>query len=45
MKSPEFTKDVMGGIEALRSKIVDSMGRRFLKVLNVDPCKKSPWLS
>lgn len=40
MKSPEFTKDVMGGIEALRSKIVDSMGRRFLKVLNIDPCKK-----
>lgn len=40
MKSPEFTKDVMGGIEALRSKIVDSMGRRFLKVLNIDSCKK-----
>jgi hypothetical protein len=40
MKSPDFTKDVMGGIEAIRSKIVDSMGRRYLKVLNVDPCKK-----
>lgn len=40
MKSPDFTKDVMGGIEALRSKIVDSMGRRFLKVFNTDVCKK-----
>lgn len=33
MKSPGFTKDVMGGIEALRSKIVDGHGRRYLKVL------------
>lgn len=33
MKSPSFTKDVMGGIEALRSKIVDGAGRRWLKVL------------
>jgi hypothetical protein len=33
MKSPSFTKDVMGGIEALRSKIVDGSGRRFLKIL------------
>jgi hypothetical protein len=33
MKSPSFTKDVMGGIEALRSKIVDGGGRRWLKVL------------
>jgi hypothetical protein len=40
MKSPEFTKDVMGGIEALRSKIVDSMGNRYLKVWNVPACKK-----
>lgn len=40
MKSPEFTKDVMGGIESLRSKIVDSYGRRYLKVLNIDTCKK-----
>lgn len=40
MKSPEFTKDVIGGIEAIRSKISDSLGRRYLKVLNVDPCQK-----
>lgn len=33
MKSPSFTKDVMGGIEALRSKIVDGAGRRYLKIL------------
>jgi hypothetical protein len=40
MKSPEFTKDVIGGIEAIRSKISDSLGRRYLKVLNTDPCQK-----
>lgn len=40
MKSPEFTKDVMGGIESLRSKIVDSHGRRYLKVWNIPECKK-----
>lgn len=40
MKSPKFTKDVMGGIEAIRSKIVDSMGRRWLKILNTDNNKK-----
>lgn len=40
MKSPKFTKDVMGGIEALRSKICDSMGRRWLKVLNSDANQK-----
>lgn len=33
MKSPKFTKDVMGGIEALRAKILDGYGRRLLKVL------------
>lgn len=40
MKSPKFTKDVMGGIEAIRSKIVDSSGRRYLKVLNVPENQK-----
>lgn len=40
MKSPKFTKDVMGGIEALRSKIVDSSGRRYLKVLYTDANQK-----
>lgn len=40
MKSPKFTKDVMGGIEAIRSKIVDSSGRRYLKILNTEPNQK-----
>lgn len=40
MKCPKFTKDVMGGIEALRSKIQDGSGRRFLKVLNTDENQK-----
>lgn len=40
MKSPQFTKDVMGGIEALRSKIVDGYGRRLLKVLYTDNNKR-----
>jgi hypothetical protein len=33
MKSPKFTKDVLAGIEATRSKIVDGVGRRMFKVL------------
>lgn len=33
MKSPKFTKDVLGGIEAVRSKITDATGNRLLKVL------------
>jgi hypothetical protein len=40
MKSPDFTKDVMGGIEAIRSKIVDGHGRRWLKVLNTPSNQK-----
>ncbi len=40
MKSPDFTKDVMGGIEAIRSKIVDGHGRRWLKVLNTPANQK-----
>lgn len=40
MKSPAFKKDVMGGIESLRSKIVDSSGRRWLKILNTGPNQK-----
>jgi len=39
MKSPAFTKDVMGGIESLRSKILDGSGRRLLKVLNSEACR------
>lgn len=40
MKSPQFTKDVMGGIEALRSKIVGGDGRRLLKVLYIPQLEK-----
>lgn len=35
--SPDFTKDVMGGIEALRGLVVDSLGKRRLKILVADP--------
>jgi hypothetical protein len=40
MKAPKFTKDVMGGIESIRSKIVDGQGRRLLKVLMTDSNQK-----
>lgn len=40
MKSQMFVKDVMGGIESVRSKIVDGHNRRFLKVLAVDVNQK-----
>jgi hypothetical protein len=40
MKSPKFTKDVMGGIEAIRSKIIDSSGRRYLKIWNIEANQK-----
>jgi hypothetical protein len=40
MKSPNFTKDVIGGIEAVRSKIVTSTGNRPFKILNIDNNKK-----
>lgn len=40
MKCPTFKKDVMGGIEAIRSKIVDGNGRRLLKVLQIDANQK-----
>jgi hypothetical protein len=33
LKCPDFKKDVMGGIEAIRGQIVDSVNRRRLKVL------------
>ena len=39
MKCPTFTKDVAGGINALRSKITDGYGRRLLKVLDNDANK------
>jgi len=40
MRAPKFTKDVMGGIEALRSKITDAFGRRWLKVLHTEANQK-----
>lgn len=40
MKCPKFDKDVMGGIEAIRSKICDGSGRRYLKVLKIPSCEK-----
>lgn len=36
MRSPDFKKDVIGGIEALRSKILDGSGNRLLKVLYIE---------
>lgn len=40
MPCPDFTKDVMGGINAVRSKIVDGLGRRWLKVLDTPENQK-----
>lgn len=40
MKSPSFTKDVIAGIEALRSKIVSANGKRLFKVLDTINNKK-----
>lgn len=40
MKSPDFTKDVVGGIEALRSKIVTAAGRRLFKIVHTENTKK-----
>lgn len=41
MKSPKFTKDVLGGIEATRSKITDATGRRLFKILYREENKKT----
>jgi hypothetical protein len=40
MKSPKFTKDVFGGIESIRSKIVTATGKRMLKVVDTATTKK-----
>jgi hypothetical protein len=40
MKSPKFTKDVLGGIDSIRSKIVDSSGKRLLKIVATPNTKK-----
>lgn len=41
MKCPHFTKDVMGGIEAMRSKITNSLGKRLFKILHTETNKKA----
>ncbi len=40
MTSPKFTKDVAGGIGAVRSKIMTATGQRLLKVLETDSTKR-----
>lgn len=40
MKCAKFVKDIMGGVESLRSKILDSTGRRYLKILFTDANQK-----
>lgn len=41
MKCPAFTKDVLGGISAVRSKIVNSGGKRSLKIILNDSNRKT----
>lgn len=36
MNCPKFNKDVLGGVEAVRSKIINAAGKRLLKILQVD---------
>lgn len=40
MPCPKFTKDVQGGIGAVRGKIITADGRRMLKILEIDNTKK-----
>lgn len=40
MACPKFTKDVMGGISAVRSKIMSATGQRLLRVLETENTKK-----
>ena len=41
MPCPKFTKDVLGGIEALRSKIISADGKRKFKVIFNESNKKA----
>jgi hypothetical protein len=41
MRCAEFKKDVLGGISAVRSKIVNSMGKRSLKIIANDSNKRT----
>lgn len=40
MKSPKFTKDVMGGIESIRSKIIRGDGKRLFKIVETPNTRK-----
>jgi len=40
MKAPKFTKDVMAGIESIRSKITTGTGKRLFKIINSADNKK-----
>lgn len=40
MKSPKFTKDVMGGIESLRSKMTTGDGRKLFKIIQTPNTNK-----
>ncbi len=40
MACPKFTKDVQGGIGAVRSKIMTATGARLLKILETDSTRK-----
>lgn len=40
MKCPPFKKDVLGGIDAIRSKIIDSTGKRMLYIMDTPNTKK-----
>lgn len=41
MRCPKFTKDVLGGIESVRSKITDATGNRLFKILTHHTNKKT----
>ncbi len=41
MRCVDFKKDVLGGIAAVRSKIVNSSGKRTLKIIDTDINKKT----
>lgn len=41
MRCQKFDKDVMGGIEALRSKMVSASGKRYFKVIQNESNKKA----
>ena len=40
MNCVKFTKDVLGGIEAVRSKILNAAGKRLLKIIQVPSTRK-----